>query len=71
MTRKINTKELLRDAKVRKEIERYKWIESEKHGADIGEERACREWLSLHAASWQKQHPSIKRSKPAITSKAK
>jgi hypothetical protein len=37
------------------EIKKYKWIESEKAGKDIGWERACREWLEKHFPAW-KQH---------------
>lgn len=37
-----------------KEIEKYKWIESEKVGYDIGLERATREWLDKHFNEWKK-----------------
>jgi hypothetical protein len=37
------------------EIKKYKWIESEKAGQDIGWERACREWLQKYFPDW-KQH---------------
>lgn len=37
------------------EIKRYKWIESEKLGKDIGWERARQEWLAKHFPAW-KQH---------------
>ena len=30
----------------------YKWCESEKRGANIGHERAIREWLQKHQALW-------------------
>ncbi|MEI8011481.1 MAG: hypothetical protein WCI27_03215 [Candidatus Omnitrophota bacterium] len=53
--------ELLDDLEVRKEIERYKWIESEKFGRDIGMERASCEWLLLYADAWQKVHFPRKR----------
>ncbi len=46
--------ELLKDLAVREEIERYRWIESEKEGGDIGGERANSEWLSRYAAAWQR-----------------
>jgi len=38
----------------REEIEKYKWIESEKAGSDIGWERATREWLSKHFPEWKR-----------------
>ena len=35
------------------EIKKYKWIESEKAGRDIGWERASREWLDKHFPAWK------------------
>lgn len=35
------------------EIKRYKWIESEKLGQDIGWEKARREWLAKHFPAWK------------------
>lgn len=39
----------------RDEILRYKWIESEKAGVDIGFEKALLGWLVKHSAAWQEQ----------------
>lgn len=36
------------------EIKKYKWIESEKAGRDIGWERASHEWMQKHFASWKR-----------------
>jgi hypothetical protein len=36
------------------EIQKYKWIESEKAGYDIGWERATREWLQKHFPDWKR-----------------
>ena len=36
------------------EILRYKWIESEKAGHDIGFERALVEWISHHRSGWRR-----------------
>ncbi len=36
----------------RKEIERYKWIESEKHGHDLGRQAAI-DWVTKYAAAWR------------------
>jgi hypothetical protein len=36
------------------EIKKYKWIESEKAGQDIGWERAIREWMSKHFPDWKR-----------------
>jgi len=35
-----------------KEIEKYKWIESEKAGRDLGDQ-AIIEWVQKHAAQWR------------------
>lgn len=57
------TDHLLKNRAVKSEIERYKWIESEKAGHDIGFENAARHWLALHGETWLKEHPSQKRKK--------
>lgn len=36
------------------EIKKYKWIESEKLGKDIGWEKASQEWLHKHFPGWKK-----------------
>ena len=43
---------LLDDQRVVEEIERYKWIESEKVGRDIGKERAAFEWIRAYGHIW-------------------
>jgi hypothetical protein len=53
--------DLLKDKKVKKEIERYKWIESEKIGSDIGLENATRNWLLHYGEAWLKEHPDQKK----------
>ena len=47
---------LLDDERVAQEIERYKWIESEKLGCDIGKERAALEWIRAFGHIWLKLH---------------
>ena len=47
---------LLDDERVVEEIERYKWIESEKLGKDIGRERAALEWIRAFGHIWLKIH---------------
>jgi hypothetical protein len=37
----------------REEIKKYKWIESEKAGQDIGWERATLEWMQRHFPEWK------------------
>lgn len=38
----------------KEEILKYKWLESEKRGYDIGWFRALREWKMKHQADWKK-----------------
>lgn len=47
---------LLDDPEAVKEIERYKWIESERLGVDIGEKRAVMEWIAAYGCHWLKAH---------------
>jgi hypothetical protein len=47
--------ELLKDEKVRQEIERHKWLESEKAGFDIGFDKAAEDWLNRFSDAWKKQ----------------
>lgn len=37
----------------REEILRHKWLESEKHGKDIGFERALLDWIRRHRQNWR------------------
>ncbi len=46
------TIDLEKDPLVRKEIERYRWSESERRGNDIGWARASQEWVFSHAIAW-------------------
>ena len=56
----VNHSELLKNEDVRKEIDRYKWIESEKAGYDIGFEKASRDWLNRYGETWGKQKGKVK-----------
>jgi hypothetical protein len=38
----------------REEIEKYRWIESEKAGRDIGWKRASEEWKQRHFTGWKR-----------------
>jgi hypothetical protein len=40
----------------REEIMRYKWLESERRGYDIGRERALLEWIRKHREKWQHEY---------------
>jgi hypothetical protein len=37
---------------LKKEIEKHKWIESERNGNDIGFEHALVDWMSKHRNGW-------------------
>lgn len=37
---------------LKNEIEKHKWIESEKKGNDIGFEKALVEWVTKHRNGW-------------------
>lgn len=51
---KSEKQKLLENDKVRKEINDYLWIESEKAGHDIGYDRAANEWMQKFAPDWMK-----------------
>lgn len=53
----ISTKELLRDQDIINEINKFKWIESEKAGSDIGFEKAAREWIKSYSGTYLNHHP--------------
>jgi hypothetical protein len=53
----LETNNLLADELIRsqrEEIEKYRWIESEKAGRDIGWRRASEEWKQKHFTSWKR-----------------
>ena len=56
MTRRYRRNDPLADVirSQQEEIEKYKWIESEKRGFDIGWDRAEREWLNQHFPAWKR-----------------
>jgi hypothetical protein len=45
--------ELLNDDRVIKEIERHKWLESEKAQKDIGYDQAAKDWLNNYSDAWK------------------
>jgi len=53
----IANSELLKDKDILDEINKYKWIESEKAGFDIGFERASEEWINSHSKNYLAQRP--------------
>lgn len=51
------------------EIEKFKWIESERRGFDIGWEQAVREWCRQHYEAWQ--YNVLRDTKPPATKPAR
>jgi len=44
------------------EIERHKWIESQKAGRDIGEREAIQDWVNKYAPVWRKERESLQKN---------
>ena len=58
----LNERKLLKKNAVVSEIERYRWMESEKSGYDVSFEKAAENWIVYYALTWLKYHsPSAKR----------
>lgn len=51
-----NRKELLKNQDVVDEINRHRWLESEKAGQDIGFEIASEDWLKRFSTAWMQYH---------------
>jgi len=49
-------KKLLKNKKVIEEINRHRWIESEKAGHDIGFDNASTQWLEEFSKAWMQYH---------------
>ena len=66
-----NTKKrLLRSKKVVEEINRHRWIESEKSGYDIGFERASTDWLEKFSKAWMQYHMPKRKIVPSTSLKS-
>lgn len=46
----------------RQEIEKHKYLRSEKEGHDIGKARAAEEWCAKYAPIWRSEHESLERN---------
>ena len=55
---KVMRNALMKDPEVIQEVNRYKWIESERLGTDVGFDAAVAIWLDLHADQWVKLNKS-------------
>ncbi|MCK5580189.1 MAG: hypothetical protein KAJ18_02835 [Candidatus Omnitrophica bacterium] len=60
MYRKASAQKILLDEQTRNEIDRYKWIESEKAGCDIGFDRAVEEWMKQYGKNLEKKEKKKK-----------
>ena len=58
----VNNEKLLKNKKAVEEINRHRWIESEKAGHDIGFETASLDWLERFSAAWMQYHMPKKKS---------
>lgn len=61
MVKMLNA-DLLKDQKVIQEIERHKWIESEKAGFDIGFDKAAEDWLNRYSEQWMQKNLNFKKT---------
>ena len=57
------SKKLFEDnQKQHQEIQRYKWIESEKAGHDIGRAKAAMEWIEKYGCIWREERESLEKN---------
>jgi len=56
----VDKKRLLMDKDVIEEINRYKWLQSEMAGYDIGFEQAADDWFRKHIVAWLAMRPKKK-----------
>ncbi len=59
---------LLKNKQAVDEINRHRWIESEKAGHDVGFETASMDWLEKFSVAWMQYHMPQRKS-PTKTSK--
>ncbi len=66
---KAKNAELLENKDVVQEINRHRWIESEKAGADIAFETAARDWLNRFSDGWLAYHKLEAKAAPKRSAK--
>ena len=64
----VKNAELLQNDEVVKEIQRHRWLESEKSGGDTGFEAAAEDWLNSYSDAWL-QYNSITTKKAKKSAK--
>ena len=66
----LKNEQLLKNKQAVEEINRHRWIESEKAGHDIGFETASLDWLEKFSTAWMQYHmPQQKNSVKSSVSK--
>ena len=60
ITRLINARNLSNEVSLEKEIDKLKWIESEKEGRDIGKNKAVFLWTKYYRKNWIKNLAKLK-----------
>lgn len=68
---KLKNEDLLKDERIQQEINRHRWIESEKAGTDIGFDKAAVDWLTRFSDGWLAHHAQPKAAKAAPKRSAK
>lgn len=64
-------KNLLSNKDVVDEINRHRWLESEKSGRDIGFDQAAEDWLKRFSSAWMQYHmPEKLKEQPSTQDKA-
>lgn len=53
---RLRNQHLLNDERVHQEIERHKWIESQRAGYDIGYQQAADDWINRFAGIWLEEY---------------
>jgi len=67
----LKNQELLKDDRVQQEVNRHRWLESEKAGTDIGFDKAAADWLTRFSDGWLQYHGAFKAPKAAPKKNAK
>ena len=52
----LKNQQIMTDERVKKEIERHRWLESEKAGSDIGFDKAAKDWMNRYSDAWIKEN---------------
>ena len=67
----VNNEKLLKNKKAVEEINRHRWIESEKAGHDIGFDTASVDWLEKFSSAWMQYHIPTRKASSYISKPSK